>query len=170
MKKEISELAILGGEPAFSQFLHVGRPNIGNRDKLLSRIENILDRRWLTNNGPVVQEFEETIADYLGVRNCLAICNGTVALEIAARALGLTGEVIVPSFTFVATAHCLEWQEIKPVFCDIDPNTHNIDPERIEQLITPRTTGILAVHVWGNPCAITQLETLGPKTWTETPI
>jgi dTDP-4-amino-4,6-dideoxygalactose transaminase len=85
------------------------------------------------------------------------MCNATVALEIAARALGLRGEVIVPSFTFIATAHALQWQEITPVFCDIDPATHNLDSRRVEQLITPRTTGILGVHLWGRPCATEEL-------------
>jgi dTDP-4-amino-4,6-dideoxygalactose transaminase len=79
------------------------------------------------------------------------MCNATVALEIAIRALGLRGEVIVPSFTFVATAHALQWQQITPVFCDVGARTHNIDPARIEELITPRTTGIIGVHLWGRP-------------------
>jgi dTDP-4-amino-4,6-dideoxygalactose transaminase len=81
------------------------------------------------------------------------MCNGTVALEIAIRALDLKGEVIVPSFTFVATAHALQWQEITPVFCDIDPRTHVLDPGVVERMITPRTTGIIGVHLWGRPCA-----------------
>jgi len=85
------------------------------------------------------------------------MCNGTIALEIATRALELTGEVIVPSFTFVATAHALQWQEITPVFCDIDPKTYTIDPARIEELITPRTSGIIGVHLWGRPCRIIEL-------------
>src|SRR5690606_13062712 len=85
-------------------------------------------------------------------KHCIAMCNATIALEIAIRALGLKGEVIVPSFTFIATAHALQWQEITPVFCDVDPKTHNIDPNRIEALITPRTTAIMGVHVWGTPC------------------
>jgi dTDP-4-amino-4,6-dideoxygalactose transaminase len=85
------------------------------------------------------------------------MCNATVALEIAIRALGMTGEVIVPSFTFVATAHALQWQQITPVFCDIDPATHNIDPARVEALITPRTTGIIGVHVWGRPADVAAL-------------
>jgi dTDP-4-amino-4,6-dideoxygalactose transaminase len=91
------------------------------------------------------------------------MCNATVALEIAIRAIGLTGEVIVPSFTFVATAHALQWQEIIPVFCDIDPRTHNIDPRRIEEMITPRTTGIIGVHVWGRPCAVEALTEIAQK-------
>jgi dTDP-4-amino-4,6-dideoxygalactose transaminase len=85
------------------------------------------------------------------------MCNGTVALEIAIRAAGLVGEVIVPSFTFIATAHALQWQGITPVFCDIDPQTHNLDPCQIEQMITPRTTGIIGVHVWGRPCDVEAL-------------
>jgi dTDP-4-amino-4,6-dideoxygalactose transaminase len=86
------------------------------------------------------------------------MCNGTIALEIAIRALELKGEVIVPSFTFVATAHALQWQEITPVFCDIDPATHTIDPFCIEKMITPRTSGIIGVHLWGRPCDIESLE------------
>ena len=153
----LAELAIFGGTPAFVVKLHVGRPNIGDRKRLLERINDILDRRWLTNNGPYVQELEQKLADWLGVKHCIAMCNATVALEIAIRAIGLTGEVIVPSMTFVATAHALQWQEITPVFCDIDPNTYNIDPNRIEDLITPRTTGIIGVHLWGRACDVERL-------------
>src|SRR5712664_2212996 len=137
------DLALTGGAPAFSEPLHVGRPNIGDRKRLMERIEDVLDRRWFTNNGPLVQELESRLATYLGVRNCVAMCNGTVALEIAIRALGLRGEVIIPSFTFIATAHALQWQEITPVFCDIDPRTHNLDPAQVEKMITPRTSGII---------------------------
>ncbi|MDQ6734615.1 MAG: DegT/DnrJ/EryC1/StrS family aminotransferase, partial [Nitrospirota bacterium] len=105
--------------------LVVGRPNIGNRAAFLRRVEDILDRRWLSNGGQYVQEFEEHVAKFLDVRHCIAMCNATVGLEIAIRALELKGEVIVPSFTFIATAHALQWQEITPVFADIDPRTHN---------------------------------------------
>ena len=158
-----SKLAILGGPPAFTEKLHVGRPNIGDRERLLQRINNILDSRWLTNDGPQVQEFEKRVADFVGVKHCVAVCNATIAMEIAVRALGLTGEVIIPSMTFVATAHALQWQQITPVFCDIDPATHNIDPARIEELITPRTTGILAVHLWGRPCNVEALEEIARR-------
>ena len=129
----------------------------------MARINDLLDRRWLTNNGPFVQEFEQRIADFLGVKHCIAMCNATVALEIAIRALGLHGEVIVPSFTFIATAHALQWQEITPVFCDVDPATHNLDPAKVEALITPRTTGIIGVHVWGRPCAIEALSEIAQR-------
>jgi len=157
MKHDKNDLAVLGGPRSFTEPLHVGRPNIGDRDRLLARIGSILDRRWLSNQGPVVSEFEERVAEYVGVRHCVAMCNATVALEIAIRALELTGEVIVPAFTFIATAHALQWQEITPVFCDIDPVTHTLDPGWVERMITPRTTGIIGVHVWGRACQIDSL-------------
>jgi dTDP-4-amino-4,6-dideoxygalactose transaminase len=163
VKRSIDSLALYGGSPTFDQPLHVGRPNIGERQVLLNRINDLLDRRWLTNNGPFVQEFERRVAEYLGVKHCVAMCNATVALEIATRALGLQGEVIVPSFTFIATAHALQWQEITPVFCDVDPATHNLDPDKVEALITPRTTGIMGVHVWGRPCAVNALSEIAHR-------
>ena len=156
-KNVIEDLAIFGGNPAFKEKVHVGRPNIGNKEKFYELINDMIDRRWLTNKGPYVQALEERIADYIGVKNCIAMCNGTIALEIAIRACDLKGEVIVPSFTFIATAHALQWQEITPVFCDIDPNTYNINTSKIEELITPRTTGIIAVLLWGRPCNIEKL-------------
>ncbi len=162
-KIQINELAVLGGKPAFDETLHVGRPNIGSRERLLARINDMLDRRWLSNNGPFLLELEQKLADLLGVKHCVVMTNATIALEIAARALGLRGEVIVPSFTFVASAHALQWQEITPVFCDVDPHTHNIDPSKIENLITPHTTGILGVHVWGRACNIEALDAIAQK-------
>lgn len=162
-KTRISDLAIFGGPPLFSQKLHVGRPNIGDRKRLMERIDQVLDTRWLSNDGPFVAEFESRISDYVGVKHCVAMCNATIALEIAIKALGLSGEVIIPSFTFVATAHALQWQEITPVFCDIDPKTHNIDPARVEELITPRTTGIIGVHLWGRPCEIESLQAIASR-------
>ena len=159
----ISDLAIFGAPPAFLKPLHVGRPNIGNRQDFLGRVEAILDERWFSNNGPMVREFESRVAAYLGVKHCIAMCNGTVALEIAIRALELRGEVIIPSFTFVATAHALQWQEITPVFADIDPQTYTLDPTSVERMITPRTTGILGVHVWGRPCAVEQLQEIADR-------
>lgn len=158
MKDSTDDLAIFGGPHAFEEPLHVGRPNFGDRKKLLERINVMLDRKWLSNNGPYVQEFEQRVADMVGVKHCIALCNGTIALEIAIRALELKGEVILPSFTFVATAHALQWQEITPVFCDVDPKKHTIDPDCIEKMITPRTTGIIGVNIWGRPCNIEALE------------
>ncbi len=159
-KQQLNDLAVFGGNKAFKEPLHVGRPNIGDRNSLNERFNRILDSRWLTNNGPMVREFERKIEEYIGVKHCIAMCNGTVALEIAIRATGLTGEVIVPSCTFIATAHSLQWQEITPVFCDINPGNYTIDPGKVERLITPRTSGIIGVHLWGRPCDTTSLESI----------
>lgn len=158
-----SDLAINGAPPAYGEPLHVGRPNVGDRLAFLDRADGMLERRWLTNNGPLVQELEQRIAAHVGVDHCIAMCNGTIALEIAVRALGLHGEVIVPSYTFIATAHALHWQAITPVFADIDPVTHNLDPQAVEQMITPRTTGIIGVHLWGRPAPIERLQALADR-------
>jgi dTDP-4-amino-4,6-dideoxygalactose transaminase len=156
--KSAADLAINGAPPMFAAPLHVGRPNIGDHQRFLSRASEILDRGWLSNNGPVAQELEQRIANFLGVKHCVAMCNGTIALEIATRALELKGEVIVPSYTFIATAHALQWQEITPIFADIDPATHNLDPAAVWRMITPRTTGIVGVHLWGRACPVKELE------------
>ena len=158
VKMSLDEFAIFGGAPAFAEQLHVGRPNIGDRTRLLERFNNILDTKRLSNMGPLEREFEQRVAEMLGVKHCIAMCNATVALEIAIRALGLTGEVLVPSFTFIATAHALQWQQIVPVFCDVDPETHCLDPRSVEKMITPRTTGIVGVHLWGRGCDIDALD------------
>lgn len=163
VKTSVEDLAIFSGEPAFDEALHVGRPNTGNREHLLARINDILDHRWLTNNGPYVQEFQQRVADTLGVKHFVAITNGTIALEIAIRALGMTGEVIVPSLTFVATAHALQWQAITPVFADVNPATHNLDPDAVERMITPRTTGIIGVHLWGRACEVERLADIAQR-------
>ena len=149
--------------PMFAEPLHVGRPNIGARETFLRYVDEMFDRAWLTNDGPLVQQFEHCVADYLGVRNCVAMNNGTIALEIAIRALGLTGEVIVPSYTFVATAHALQWQGITPVFADIDPTTHNLDPAAVRRMITARTTGIIGVHLWGRSAPVDELQVLADE-------
>ena len=151
-KETLTDLALFGGRPAFGEPLHVGRPNAGDWNRFQERVKDLWERRWFTNNGPYVREFEEKLADFLGVKHCIPVCNGTVAMELAIRALGLRGEVIIPSFTFIATAHALQWQEITPVFCDIDRSSHNLDPKRVEEMITPRTTGIIGVHLWGRSC------------------
>jgi dTDP-4-amino-4,6-dideoxygalactose transaminase len=163
VKTRLDELAIFGGRPAFAEPLHVGRPNIGDRRRLFERLTAALDRRWLSNDGPLVREFEGRLADLLGVEHCVAVCNGTAGLELLFRAADLTGEVIVPSFTFVATAHAARWLGIEPVFCDIDPATHHLDPTMIERLITPRTSAIVAVHLWGRPCDVAALEAIAER-------
>ncbi len=163
MIKTHKDLAIIQGNPLFTEKLHVGRPNIGDRSILFDRLHNILERRWLTNNGPYVQELEREISQLTNVKHCIAVNNATIGLEIAVRSLGLKGEVIVPSFTFIATAHALRWLGIRPVFCDVDPKTHNIDPAKVESLITPQTTGLIGVHLWGRPCHIDALTEISHK-------
>lgn len=158
-----ADLAVNGATPAFAEPIHVGRPNVTDREAFQQRLSAVLDRNWLTNNGPAVQELEARIAAFLGVRHCVAMCNGTIALEIAIRALGLEGEVIVPSYTFVATAHALHWQAITPVFADIDPRTHNLDPASVRKMITPKTTGIIGVHLWGRPAAVEALQSVADE-------
>ena len=163
VKSRIEDLAIFGGPSAFSDELHVGRPNVGQREAFLERVNDLLDRRWLTNDGPYLKQLEQRISQLVEVRRCIAVCNATVGLEIAIKAAGLAGEVIIPSFTFIATAHALDWQQITPVFCDINPATHNIDPSRVEQLITERTTGIIGVHLWGRPCDVEELQDIASR-------
>ena len=158
--RSAADLAINGAPPMFAAPIHVGRPNIGDHKRFLQRASNILDSGWLSNNGPIAQEFEQRIASFLGVKHCVAMCNGTIALEIATRALELKGEVIVPSYTFIATAHALQWQEITPIFADIDPATHNLDPAAVWRMITPRTTGIIGVHLWGRASPVKELEAI----------
>jgi dTDP-4-amino-4,6-dideoxygalactose transaminase len=153
----LKRLAILGGEPAFKEPLHVGRPNLGDREVLFHYLNQALERKWLTNNGPLVRELESRIAKILGVKNVVATVNGTLGLEIAIRALGLQGEVIVPSYTFAATVHSLFWLGIKPVFVDVDPVTYNVDPKQVRRVITPETSGIMSVNVYGRPSDIEQL-------------
>jgi dTDP-4-amino-4,6-dideoxygalactose transaminase len=158
-----ADLAVNGAVPAFEEMLHVGRPNMGDKAAFMRHVEDIFERRWLSNDGPLVQQFEAEVAAHLGVKHCVAMCNGTIALEIAIRALGLEGEVIVPAYTFVATAHALQWQGITPVFADIDPLTHTLDPAAVRRMITPRTTGIIGVHLWGRGCAVDELQAIADE-------
>ena len=156
-------LALFGDAPAFAETLHVGRPNMPDRAAFLARMETLLDSGRLTNLGPMTQAFETEVARVAGARHCVSTCNATVALELAVHALGMEGDVIVPSFTFVADAHALWRQGVRPVFCDVDPLTHSLDPACIEAAITSRTTGILAVHMWGNRAAARVLEELAER-------
>jgi len=147
----------------FNKPFHVGCPNIPNKEKILSKFSEVLDNKWLTNNGPMVQELEHKIQQYLGLKHCICVCNATIGLELLQRALDLKGEVIIPSFTFIATANSLRWQKIRPVFCDIQSDSHLIDPDRIEELITEKTSAILAVPIWGQPCDYPALEKIAKR-------
>lgn len=160
----IEQLAIFGGEPTFEKPLHVGRPNLAPTRDILDVFAGILECKWLTNNGGWVHRLEADIKRYLDVKHCVVVANGTLGLEIAARALMPEhGEVIVPSFTFVATPNALAWQGYKPVFADINPKTHVLDPVDLEARITDDTVGILGVHTWGTPCEIEALTAIAVR-------
>jgi dTDP-4-amino-4,6-dideoxyglucose len=163
VKLRAADLAVMGGTPEFAEPLYVGRPNVGDTARLFARLQGALDRNWLTNGGPLVREFERRVAERAGVRHCVATCNGTAALQLVARATGMRGDVVVPALTFPATPHALEWLGLRPVFCDVDPRTGNADAAAVAAAITPRTTAILAVHLWGRPCAADELEALADR-------
>jgi dTDP-4-amino-4,6-dideoxygalactose transaminase len=128
-----------------------------------SYIRGIWQRQWLTNNGPLVNELELQLKQYLQVPHMIYVNNGSAALQIAIKSLGLTGEIITTPFSFIATTSSILWEGWKPVFVDIDPNTLNIDPALIEAAITPQTSAILATHVFGNPCDIDAIQEIATR-------
>ncbi len=138
--------------------IYVTEPSLPPLKEFIPYLEQIWESKWLTNNGPFHQKFEKALCDYLGVKHISVFANGTLALVTALQALKITGEVITTPFSFVATTHALNWNGIKPVFCDIEPETMNLDSEKIESHITPQTTAILPVHVYGNPCNMGKIE------------
>ncbi len=135
----------------------VTRPDLPPLDEFVAYLEKIWDRKWLTNNGLFHQQLEERLAAFLGVGYVSLFSNGTLALLSALQVLRIKGEVITTPYSFVATSHALNWNGITPVFCDVDPRTLNLDPARIEELITPRTTAIMPVHVYGNPADVHEI-------------
>jgi dTDP-4-amino-4,6-dideoxygalactose transaminase len=132
--------------------IYVTQPSLPPLEKFIPYLEEIWDGKVLTNGGPFHQKFESELTNFLNIENISLFTNGTIALITALQALRITGEVITTPYSFVATSHALLWNGIKPIFVDIDPNTFNIDPSKIESAITPQTTAILAVHCYGNPC------------------
>ncbi|MDF0727067.1 DegT/DnrJ/EryC1/StrS family aminotransferase [Cytobacillus sp. S13-E01] len=143
--------------------INVTKPFLPPIEEYKKKIESIWESNCLTNQGPIHQEFEEKLKSYLGVKNVSLFANGHLALEIALKSLKLTGEVITTPFTFASTVHTLTLNGLKPVFCDIDPVTFNIDSSKIEELITPQTSAILAVHVFGQPCDVSGIEHVANK-------
>ncbi len=134
-----------------------------SRDEYEQYLKGIWEREHLTNNGPLVQELEQKLKEYLGLKHLLYLSNGTIALQIAIKALGLKGEIITTPFSYVATTSSIVWEGCEPVFVDIDPETLNINPSLIEAAITEQTTGILATHVFGNPCDIEAIQAIADK-------
>ena len=137
-----------------NQKIFVTQPVLPNLDEFTELLKDIWDRKWLTNNGVYHQQFEKALADHLDVPYISLFSNGTLALISALQVLNITGEVITTPYSFVATTHALWWNNIKPVFVDIEPEFCNLDPAKIEAAINPKTTAILPVHVYGNPCNV----------------
>ena len=141
----------------------VTKPFLPPIEEYQAYLKKIWDRGWLTNNGPLVNDLELKLKEYLDVNHLLFLCNGTIALQIAIRALDLQGEIITSPFSYVATTSSIVWERCKPVMVDICPDTMNIDPEKIEQAITEKTTAILGVHVFGNPCDVDAIAIIAEK-------
>jgi len=138
--------------------IYVTQPFLPPLEEFIPYLEEIWESKWLTNAGPFHQKLEAVLAEYLGVEHLALFANGTIALVTALQALRITGEVITTPFSFVATAHSLLWNNIKPVFVDIDPITLNLNPDRIEDAITPQTSAILPVHCYGTPCDVVKIQ------------
>lgn len=138
--------------------LFVTRPSLPPLDEFVESLSRIWDSKIITNNGPFHKEFEKVLADYLGVKYLSLFSNGTLALVTALQTLRITGEVITTPFSFVATTHSLWWNNIKPVFVDVEPGHYNLDPLLVESAITPQTTAIMPVHVYGNPCKVDEFK------------
>ena len=138
--------------------IYVTQPYLPPLEEFIPYLETIWDNKILTNGGPFHQQLEKELCDYLGVKHISLFTNGTIALVTALQALRITGEVITTPYSFVATAHSLLWNGIKPVFVDIDPNTLNMDPAKIEAAITPHTTAIMPVHCYGQPCDVDAIQ------------
>lgn len=141
----------------------VTRSYLPNKEKLKEYIDKIYDSAWLTNNGNLLQTLEGRLAKYLGVKNIILVANGSLALQLAYKALNLKGEVITTPFSFVATTSTLAWEGLKPVFADINPRSFNLEPANIEPLVSARTCAIVPVHVFGNPCEVENIQAIARK-------
>ena len=147
----------------FSEPVYVTRPVFPKIEEVTEKLKEIWEAKWLTNNGPQHKILEQKLQEYLKVP-CLSLFNnGTIALMVACQSLRLSGDVITTPFTFAATPHVLSWNNIRPIFCDVDPVTMNIDADKIESMITPQTTAILAVHVFGTPCDVEKIQQVADK-------
>lgn len=142
---------------------YVTQPSLAPLDEYMHLLEDVWQSGILTHNGPLVQQFEAELCKNLGLENFVAVTNGTVAIQMAIRALGLKGEIVTTPFTWVATVSAIKWENCTPVFCDINPETLNLDPDKIEQCITSDTVAIMPVHVFGNPCDVEKIEAIARK-------
>jgi len=143
--------------------IQVTKPFLPSLEVYNDYLKGIWEREWITNHGPLVRELEKKLKDYLGVKHLLYVNNGTIALQIAIKALGVKGEIITTPYSYVATTNCILWEGCKPVFADIKETDYNIDPGKIEPLITADTVAILATHVYGNPCDVEAIKKIAEK-------
>lgn len=143
--------------------IYVTQPAMPDLGEYITYLKDIWETKWLTNMGKYHIEFEKKLIEYMGIKHCNLFCNGTLALVVALQALRLNGEVITTPFTFAATPHVLHWNGITPIFCDIEDKTFNIDPNKIESLITPKTVAILPVHVYGYPCDVDAIKDIADR-------
>ena len=143
--------------------IYVTMPTLASLGDVNALLEGVWERGVMTHNGPLVQRFEKEVAEFLNFKNVVTVTNGTIAIQMAIKALGLKGEVITTPFTFIATISSIIWEGCTPVFVDIDPETLNIDPDKIEEKITEHTCAILPVHVFGNPCDIEKIEEIARR-------
>ena len=143
--------------------IYVTMPTLAPLQEVNQLMESIWESGIMTHNGPLVQRFEKEVCEYLGVPRMVSCCNGTLALQMAVKALGKTGEIITSPFTFIATISSIMWEHCTPVFVDIDPETLNIDPKKIEERITCHTVAIMPVHVFGNACEIEEIDAIAKK-------
>jgi dTDP-4-amino-4,6-dideoxygalactose transaminase len=143
--------------------IYVTQPSLAPLEEYVELLKGVWDRGILTHNGPLVQQFERALSAKLGIQNFVAVTNGTIALQMAIKALGLKGEIITTPFTWIATVSAIKWEGCTPIFCDIEPDTFNIDPSKIEALITEKTVSIMPVHVFGNPCDVDAIDVIAKK-------
>lgn len=154
---------VLTGKPSFNEKIFVTKTTLPSFKEITPSFRKIFESKWVTNNGPFVQNFEKQLARFIGVKHCAVFSNGTQALELLIRTLNLKGEIITTPFTFPATVHAIKANNLSPVFCDIDPENYNIDETKLSKLITKKTSAILAVNVFGNPSNIEALEKTAKK-------
>lgn len=153
-------IALLGGKPMFERPLPVGQLYFPSWERYAAAMRGIFDRQYYTNHGPLAQQFEEKLQSFLGVRHAICVTNATIGLMMAADAMGLKGRVVLPSFTFIASTQSLTWAGLEPVFCDVDPRTHQMDVAKAAALLDGSVGAIMAVNLWGGACDVAGLEAL----------
>lgn len=151
-KRHITDLSIFGGTPLFDRPLRHGQLYMPKWHDFKESFQGIFERQYFANHGPLVRDLDKKIAEYLGVGHAICVTNETIALMVAAKALDLRGDIIVPAFTYPATVQAMSWAGLTPVFCDVDPGTHTITAEIVSPLIDEKTCAVLGMHTWGRPC------------------